>query len=394
MRARPMGRAILRPNRNANQDNEADQPQSQMRALRHGGFAMHLTCPLFSLSIDVRCSSNGRVALRIKNEREHPIPRTEAPRLVGIVDTHMGYITRSLPMDKDELDLPALDGEDEDETEALPELLDVKDIEGDAFDDATGEDAPVDGSEIHVEGTAEGGWLVDAENAGATLDVGPMDVSIEPEGKVLGDDEADTRGGLDDLVSDDESVTVDGGEEGPLDEDEELREEDLPALDADEDGDVPDDELYDRGIITSDEDLKWDDRAWARLPDAGAAASSGSSAEIEPDDSGVLAVPGDDPTQSVRDTTWKQLDESGRLMAATFVPGGSVVVAVSVPDRSRALIVRIQSDGEARIIAEVDPRRADDDGEACTVTFLRWDAARGCLFVGGNFGVEAYRPAV
>lgn len=306
----------------------------------------------------------------------------------------MAQSTRSLPTDKDELDLPALDGEEEDETEALPELLDVKEIEGDAFDDATGEDAPVDGSDLsHVEGTSEGGWLVDAENAGNTLDVGPMDVVIEPEGKVLGDDEADTRGGLEDLVSDDETVTVDGGEEGPLDEDEELREEDLPALDADEDGDVSDDELYDRGIITSDEDLKWDDRAWARVSDVGATGPL-AALELEPDDSGILAVPGDDPTQNVRDATWKQLDESGRLMAATFVPGGSVVVAVSVPDRSRALIVRIQADGEARIIAEVDPRRADDDGEACTVTFLRWDTTRGCLFVGGNFGVEAYRPAV
>ncbi|HVJ93144.1 MAG TPA: hypothetical protein VM580_25260, partial [Labilithrix sp.] len=64
-------------------------------------------------------------------------------------------------------------------------------------------------------------------------------------------------------------------------------------------------------------------------------------------------------------------------------------------DRASALVVRIQSDGEARIIAEIDPRssKADDDGEFCTVTFLRWDTARGCLFVGGNFGVEAYRPA-
>jgi hypothetical protein len=34
----------------------------------------------------------------------------------------------------------------------------------------------------------------------------------------------------------------------------------------------------------------------------------------------------------------------------------------------------------------------DDDGEACAVTFIRWDPASGCLFVGGNFGVEAYKP--
>ena len=113
------------------------------------------------------------------------------------------------------------------------------------------------------------------------------------------------------------------------------------------------------------------------------------------DDSGVLAVPGEDPAQSARDAIWKKFDESGRLMAATLVPGGSVFVALATTDRSRALVVRIQSDGEARIIAEIDPRsaKAEDDGEACVVTFLRWDTARGCLFVGGNFGVEAYQPA-
>jgi hypothetical protein len=121
----------------------------------------------------------------------------------------------------------------------------------------------------------------------------------------------------------------------------------------------------------------------------------------EPDDSGVLALPGDDPAHTARDAAWKRFDEGGRVMAASFVSGGSVVIALATADRSRAFIVRIQPDGEARIIVEIDPRAVtsanpiavEDDGEACTVTFLRWDAARGCLFVGGNFGVETYKPA-
>ncbi|MDF2697906.1 MAG: hypothetical protein K0S65_6289, partial [Labilithrix sp.] len=251
--------------------------------------------------------------------------------------------------------------------------------------DSTGEDSPLE--EVSVEGETEDGWLVDADTA-ATLDVGPFDVAIEPEGKVLEDDEADTRGGLEDLISIDETFVADSGEEGPLADDEELREEDLPALDADEDGDMPDDQLFDRATIGSDDELRWDDRAWARAVPIDPAAAD------EADDSGVLAVPGEDPSQSPRDATWKRLEEGGRAMAATFVPGGSVVIALSTPDRSRAVVVRIQPDGEARIIAEVDPRmtKAEDDGEACTVTFLRWDAARGCLFVGGSFGVDAYKP--
>lgn len=289
-----------------------------------------------------------------------------------------------------DLELPALDGEDEPEIEVAHEALDLADDGGDALDDKTGEDAPLD--EMSFDG-AEGGWLVDSESAGG-LDVGPFDVAIEPEGKVLEDDEAETHHrGLEDLVGGEEVFVADGGEEGPLADDEELREEDLPALDADDDGDVPDDALYDRGMLGNDE-LRWDDRAWARAADLAPVTD-------EPDDSGILALPGDDPAQVARDATWKRLDEGGRVMAAGFVPGGSVVIALATTDRSRAFIVRVQPDGEARIIVEIDPRAVtsanpiavEDDGEACTVTFLRWDATRGCLFVGGNFGVEAYKPA-
>jgi len=281
-----------------------------------------------------------------------------------------------------DLDLPALDGEDGAHDEPAHEALDFADDDGDALDDSTGEDAPLE--ELTVEG-AEGGWLVDAETA-ATLDVGPFDVAIEAEGKVLDDDDGgEPRGGLEDLVSDDEVFVADSGEEGPLADDEELREEDLPALDADEDGDVPDEHLFDRGMLAADDELRWDDRAWAR---ATPPAASGD----EADDSGVLAVPGDDPAQGARDRTWKRLDEDGRVMAAAFVPGGSVVIALGSADRASAFVVRIQPDGEARIIAEIDPRKGEDDGDACVVTFIRWDAARGCLFVGGSFGVEAYRP--
>src|SRR5262245_49983531 len=77
-----------------------------------------------------------------------------------------------------DLDLPALDGEDGDTDEPTHEVLDVTDDGGDAFDDSTGEDLPID--DISVDGN-ESGWLVDAETA-LTLDVGPFDIAIEPEG--------------------------------------------------------------------------------------------------------------------------------------------------------------------------------------------------------------------
>lgn len=284
-----------------------------------------------------------------------------------------------------DLDLPALDGDEDASRDepALDGILHSGEDAGDAFDDSTNEDAPYD--DFTTDG-AEGGWLLDSETASG-LDVGPLDVVVgqEAERSLVEDDHADASG-LEDLVSGDETLVVDTGEEGPIALDEELREEDLPAIDADDDGDVPDDDLFDRAALASDE-VRWDDRAWAKLADHPSPCD-------EADDSGVLAVPGEDAAQSARDKTWKRLEETGRIMAAAFLPGASLVLALATPDRSRALIVRVQTNGDARIIAEIDPRTgaAEDDGEACTVTFVRWDAANGCLFVGGNFGVEAYRP--
>jgi hypothetical protein len=290
--------------------------------------------------------------------------------------------------DELDLELPAADGDEGADPEPAAELEGLglewlrDDDNGDPFDDAAADDAaPV---EVAVDG-AERGWLVDADDA-AQLDVGPFDVVLQPEGKILEDDEADGKGHPDDVGLIEEAFVADAGEEGPLADDEELKEEDLPALDADEDGEVADEELYDRAALASEEDLRWDDRAWARVSETSPAAD-------DADDSGILAVPSEDPSHGPRDVTWKMLDEGGRVLAAAFVPGEAVVLALASADRSRALLVRVQADGEPRIIAEVGAREPEeDDGPACAVTFLRWDAARGCLFVGGNFGVQAYRP--
>ncbi|MBX3229951.1 MAG: hypothetical protein KIT84_26045 [Labilithrix sp.] len=283
-----------------------------------------------------------------------------------------------------ELDLPSLDGEEEHEAaDEDHDLPDTREDDGDPFDDATF-GAAAGEEELATAGSGEGGWLEDAEGH-AGLDIGAIDVAIQPEGKVLEEDDVDPRAGLDDLIQGDEVYVADGGEEGPLAEDEELREEDLPALDADEDGEVPDDALFDRSAIGGDDELRWADRAWAQ-------ARESSLAVAVDDESGMIAVPGDDADDKARDAAWRLLDETGRVMAATYVPGGAVVLALASPDRARAFLVRVQPDGEQRIIAEVDPR-SEDDGSSCVVTGMRWDATRGCLVVAGSFGVHAYRPA-
>lgn len=289
----------------------------------------------------------------------------------------------------EDLELPPLDGAlggDEAEAEgATGDDLDEHHHElGDALDDATSEGDPYE--EFAVEG-AEAGWLVDAEEGGKALDVGVFDLSFGGEGKILEPDEPELRFADEDLGDSEETVHTDGGEEGPLAEDEELREEDLPALDADDDGDVADESLYERGSLDTGEELRWDDRAWSRAP---VLADGGDNQD--PDDSGTLVVPGDDDTKhAARDTTWKRLEETGKLTAAALVPGDSVVVALD--GAGRPVLVRILSDGVARIIAEIDTAGADDEAQACRVTGLRWDEGRGCLVATGTFGAQAFRPA-
>jgi hypothetical protein len=302
----------------------------------------------------------------------------------------------------DDLDLPPLDGtiggadvDEENEGIAQPDEnldADAANELGDAFDDSTGEGDALE--EITVEG-AEGGWLVDADDANA-LDVGVFDFSLSDETRLLDEEEPEVRHGADEeLGADEEAVHADGGEEGPLADDEELREEDLPALDADEDGDVDDASLYEGNSIglDLDEGLRWDDRAWARVGQTRLPAVEivGTSALDDADDSGMLSVPGDDPKLAARDATWRRLEETGRVTAAAFVPGESVVVALEGPERP--MLVRILPDGLARIIAEIESSAADDELEACRVVGLRWDGARGSLVVTGTFGAQAFRPA-
>ncbi len=294
--------------------------------------------------------------------------------------------------ESDDLDLPPLDGTDE-EVEGIvdpDEDFDAdteKDL-GDALDDATGETDLIE--ELTVEG-AEGGWLLDSDDA-KTLDVGTFDISLSDEVKLLEDDEPEHRTPVDEeLGGDEETVHGDGGEEGPLADDEELREEDLPALDADEEGDVDDASLFEGTSIGLglDDELRWDDRAWARVGQTRLPAIDALPAD-DPDDSGLLAVPGDDPKLAARDATWRRLEESGRMTAAALVPGDTVVVALDGPDRP--MLVRILTDGAARIIAEIEAS-TDDEQAVCRVTGLRWDGPRGSLVVTGTFGAQAFRPA-
>jgi hypothetical protein len=293
----------------------------------------------------------------------------------------------------DNLDLPAIDGgEGSDGDEPLggsDDELELDDHdEGDALDDATAGDDVAEGVAFlsALSNGAETGLLDGAEDA-AHLDVGVFDLVIGAEGPELLDDAADADDDGDHgLVLDEEAVEADGGEEGPLADDEELREEDLPALDADDEGDVPDEHLFEGGLLADHDELRWDDRAWSRVDGAVGFDDDG-------DDSGLLSVPGEDVANRARDAVWKRFDETGRVTAAAVLPGGEVVLALATPDWGRALLVRVAGDGAARIVAEIEPGAPSDDDAPCKVTALRWQRSEPLLVATGTFGTCAFRPA-
>ena|GEM_PF-1508493 len=171
---------------------------------------------------------------------------------------------------EDELDpLPPLDGDGRDEPEA--EEGDFGDALADdgaeaSLDDATAEDDSPDASELEVDEGDEG-WLDEAPDA-PDLDIGgPALVDFGDEDDGMDDDDPPDGGDEDyGFGGGPERGDLDGGDEGPLDADEELKEADLPALDADDQGEVDDSSLVDPGF-GSDEPLgvPWAAEPWSRV---------------------------------------------------------------------------------------------------------------------------------
>jgi len=173
--------------------------------------------------------------------------------------------------DDDELDeLPPMDGDASDLGENAPAAED-DDVPGPApsegdLDDATGEDDPADASELDID-EADGDWLGEAQDA-ADLELGEDDsLELRDEGTsfVEAEEPGVTAGdlGLEDVP---EVTGLDSGEEGPLDADEELRDEDLPALDADDEGEELDAALIeDHFAVDRPLGLAWAGQPLARV---------------------------------------------------------------------------------------------------------------------------------
>ena len=172
-------------------------------------------------------------------------------------------------VDEDELEeLPPLDGDSREQPEGEPNYSDLleESAEGEAsLDDSTAEDEPPDTSELDLEG-AEGGWIGEA-NDSDDLDIGEAIVDWSEAASPLEDLEEAGVGGEDfDLHGGPERGGLDPGEEGPVDPDEELKEGDLPEMDADDEGEMQDSALIDPAFA-SDEPLglSWAAQPWTRV---------------------------------------------------------------------------------------------------------------------------------
>lgn len=173
---------------------------------------------------------------------------------------------RALPpshRDSDELPVPAAPEDDESEAEsgAYGELDLPDPHDDDPLDDATAAIGD-DGLEVDEPGDVARDEVddagVDASVFAPDLGFGAFALEPDLEEPGVGFDaiEVDDAGGYE--------TVGDRGEEGPSEEDDELRAEDLPALDADDDGDVAESTLYETALFvpSAREAFGWADRAW------------------------------------------------------------------------------------------------------------------------------------
>jgi len=166
------------------------------------------------------------------------------------------------PKEDDALDeLPPLDA-DEDPADDGDDGEGIETDGSDSLDDAESDDVPMDALETQGD---EGGWLDDAEDAD-DLEIEDDELTAFEGVNEAGGDFDDLGVGEEDfgLAAGEQQRHMDGGEEGPSEPDEELRDQDLPELDADEEGEVDDAALVESTFSPpADTSIPRAARAWA-----------------------------------------------------------------------------------------------------------------------------------
>ena len=172
--------------------------------------------------------------------------------------------------EEDELDeLPPLDGEtvETPETESAEADEDLPDADS---DDGAASPLPLDddyrdGAALSS-GEGEASWLNEGSDT-PDLDLGsPSLAEWEEKTSSLDDAEAPRESDEDFEGAQTDSGDLDAGDEGPRDPDQELREEDLPALDADAEGVAGDAGFFDARFAADEPlGLPWAAPPWARV---------------------------------------------------------------------------------------------------------------------------------
>lgn len=320
-------------------------------------------------------------------------PLTSAPGPVPLAG-QMPALPGTGTHEEDDLEeLPPLDGDVKDAPEPEPEPGDLIGDDGDSsLDDSTGEDDPVDAEGLDLE-EREKGWLQEPADA-PDLDLGDVAI-VDFGGEAPAAEDVDEPGVGDEdfgFGSSPERGGLDGGDEGPVGADEELREADLPQLDADEEGDLEDAALVDAGFAADEPvGLPWAAEPWSRVgaPVALASATAvacagrgalvagredGGAAEIVRIDlegtSQSLATAGLDAgavkALAVEGDVVAALVERGRLMVsqdggATFAPAAEGVAATDMALVAGALWVRTTAGALAVVrgsVVDVEPSPA------------------------------------
>ena len=166
-------------------------------------------------------------------------------------------------------DLPPLDGDSDDpeSDETGGDDLPSGGEDEVSLDDAASEELELDEAiEISEEGSAD----PDDENWEADIGEAELDVV---EGGDAESSEADPAAfGEVDIDEPPAGPEDDGGAEGTSDPIEQAIDDELPPLDADDEGDFQDDWTYDTegAIATTRPSMRWADAAWAERPDAAA----------------------------------------------------------------------------------------------------------------------------
>ena len=208
-------------------------------------------------------------------------------------------------------ELPPLDGADDEPTaeDGIHDDL-LPDSEDDAsLDDSTADDLEVDDGIDVADDEASAGE--DDEHWEADVGEPELDLADDTDDELA---DGDASGmGESDLELDDElpPSADDEGEEGTTDAVEQSIDEELPALDADDEGDFEDALLLETGLMDAPvEGTRWADEPWARVASADRAL--------------VLAVPDDDAVAGMAMCVAPEFLVSVTVAGRLLVDGGTI----------------------------------------------------------------------